>query len=59
MKTLNLNQMEVIEGGAMTQRNCLLTGAAITVSFAIGFAVLAAWAATAGFIGVGLSGDCF
>jgi len=59
MKKLEIERTELIIGGGMNQRNCMLTGAGILLSGLIGFAAPGAWAATAGFIGVGLSGDCF
>lgn len=60
MKKLNLKQMEMIEGGRMNQRNCLITGLGIMVGVAVGVAGNGGgWAFAAGTFFVAVSGDCF
>ncbi len=53
MKNLELNQMELVEGGT-TNRDCLLAGGSIAALFAFGVAGIV------GAIGIfAMSGDCF
>lgn len=59
MKTLNLKEMEVIEGG-VSQRNCSVLGLIILGSSIAGLASGgAAWWYTAGAITAAASADCF
>ncbi len=53
MKTLELNQMENIEGG--TNRDCLLRGIGVTVGFAL--SAFGGWAVA--LVLIATSGDCY
>lgn len=60
MKTLNLKEMEMIKGGGMNQRNCLLTGLGIMGGFAAGvLGKSSGFTFVAGALYVAASGDCF
>lgn len=52
MKKLELNQMENLNGGTLSNRDCMLRGFGMVVSAAVGF-----WPVTL-MIGV-TSGDCY
>ncbi|WP_291399527.1 hypothetical protein [Daejeonella sp.] len=60
MKTLNLKEMEVIEGGGMNQRNCGISGACIAIGVIAGFASFGlGWKAAGACAAIALAGDCF
>jgi len=56
MKNLELNQMESIVG-SVSNRDCMIRGAGLTVSIALGFVFPPAWGAALGIAST--SGDCY
>tara|TARA_R110002096_G_scaffold279167_1_gene473377 strand:+ start:17 stop:238 length:222 start_codon:yes stop_codon:yes gene_type:complete len=56
MKTLELNQMEKVNGG-QTNKDCFVRGLATTLAIGAGFIIPVFWGAAAGIIGT--SGNCF
>jgi len=55
MKKLNLDQMEIIEGGS--NRDCLMRGAGVAAAIGLGFYLPAFW--SGGFFLLTTSSHCF
>jgi hypothetical protein len=60
MKELGINQIEMVSGGDMNQRNCLITGGVIVLGLLVSVAVAPVGIsfASAGVL-VGTTGNCF
>jgi hypothetical protein len=60
MRELSIERMEMISGGAMDQRNCLITGGVIVIGFFVALVAtpVGIGIASAGIL-AGTSGNCF
>ncbi|MDN3587357.1 hypothetical protein QWY86_11800 [Pedobacter aquatilis] len=60
MKKLKIKQMEILVGGGMNQRNCMIAGATIIIGSGVGLLGFAGgFVLSGGAFLAAMSGDCF